>query len=332
MAITAAVVGAVAAVSSLGYGIYSSQEAAHTQAKEYAQSQEAAKQQQQQQQSMLNQQLQQQKDLAAQQQQQQTATQQANQSAQQQALAAAQAQIPVNQAALSQSLSASQQQAMAQQQPLIEGRLNALGLLQSGALPEAQARYQSQLASQAQQDLTQYGVNANTAIQNQALSYTGQNAQNLQADLQTTLSNQQSALNQQFQGQDTAYQNEVAQQQYLANLQAAQTAAGQAQANQFINLGGQLGQGALGYFGKSQQSPAPSQSYPSYQSGNDFGSFISPSQSQSYFDPVSITNSPSYMYPSGGMSGGQSYGMFDNNGNYIPQQSALNYKPYSGGI
>lgn len=334
MVVTAAAVGAIAAISSLGYGIYASQRAASTQAAQYSEQKQAAQQQQVQQQQMLQKQQDQQTALATQQSAQQTATQQANQQAQKDALSAAQAQIPVIQGQLSSSLAASQQQAMSQQEPLIEGRLNALGLLQSGALPAQQAQYQAQLASQAQQELANYGTTANTNIQNQALAYTGQNSQNLQADLQTTLANQQAALNQQFSGQDTAYQNNVAQQQYLSNLQAAQTAAAGAQANQFINLGGQLGAGALSYFGK--QNAQASQPSPS-STGYGGVSYLTPtaSNSGSYFDPLASSGSGQSSYfssPSYGMSGGNSYGMFDASGNYIPQASALNYKPYTGGI
>lgn len=338
MAVTAGVVAAGAAVASLGYGIYSSQEAAATQAKQYAQARQDAQAQQQQQQAMLQQQQQQQAALASQQTAQQQETYAQQQQAQKDALAAAQAQIPVIQGQLSQSLSDSQKQAMTSQEPLIEGRLNALGLLQSGALPAQQAKYQADLASQAQQELANYGTSANQAIQNQALAYTGTNTADLQSNLQQTLQNQQAALNQQFAGQDTAYQNQVAQSQYLANLQAAQTAAAQAQANQFINLGGQLGGGALSYFGKSQ---APQVSSPAPQGYGLTQSYTSPS-SPSYsggvaFDPFSatgITQSPGSYFTAPSQVG--QVGSYDAYGNFTgPASSPIApytpWTPYTGG-
>lgn len=331
-----AITGTIAAVASLGYGIYSNIEAANTQKKEYNDSVNNANTNAANQAAMLQQQMQQQAALAAQQLQEQQAAQAANQSAQQTALANAQSQIPVIQGQLSQSLANSEQQSMTQQEPLIEGRLNALGLLQSGALPAQQAVYQAQLASQAQTDLANYGTSANQAIQNQALAYTGQDSANLQQDLQTTLNNQQSALNQQFSSQDTAYTNNVAEQQYLANLQASQTASQQAAANQYINLGGQIGQGALSYFGRSSQ-PNTSPAIPTSNS--------TPYNGDAYFSPSTSYSSggyPSTTVPSGSIFGDltgqtssptQSYGMFDANGNYIPNPSQpAGYTPYTGGV
>lgn len=332
-------------IGSLGYSVYAGQQASKQNQNNINQQRQDAANNQANQNQMLQQQQQQQAALAAQQQQQQQAAQAANQSAQQTALAAAQGQIPVIQGQLSQSLANSSQQAMTQQEPLIEGRLNALGLLQSGALPAQQALYQSQLASQAQQELANYGTSANQSIQNQALAYTGQDSQNLQQDLQTTLNNQQSALNQQFSSQDTAYANNVAQQQYLANLQAAQTASQQATANQYMNLAGQVGQGALSYFGRNpNSSPAitpPSQD--SYSGTNNYlGSNTGYSASGAPFSQLPSGmpfdyNASTTGYTSGGApfttSAPTSYGMFDANGNYIPNPSQPGgYTPYTGGV
>ncbi len=312
-----AVVGAITAISSLGYGIYAGQQAKAEQQREYNQARSDAQTQQAQQAAMLKDQQAQQTALAAQQQQQQAATVAQQQQAQKDALAGAQAQIPVIQGQLSQSLANSQQQAMSQQEPLIEGRLNALGLLNSGALPAQQAQYQAQLASQAQQELANYGTSANQNIQNQALAYTGTDTANLQNNLQQTLQNQQAALNQQFSGQDTAYQNDVAQSQYLSNLQAAMTASQQAQANQIVNFGGQIGQGAIANWGKSPATQTPT-------TGINFST-------PTAFD-LKNTGYTASGAPFSTQTPQQSYGMFDSYGNYVPQGSAVNYKPYTGGV
>lgn len=247
-------VAAVAAIGALGYGIYSSQEAMAQSREQFNEAQKQAQANQQAQEQMVQQQQQQAQQLQQQQQAEQQANIQAQQTAQQTALANAQAAIPGIQQQLGQSINQQNQLALQQQEPVIEGRLNQLGLLNSGALPEAQAKYQAALGSQLQGTLANYGTQANQAIQNQALNYTGTDSAALQQNLMQTLQNQQSAQNQLFQNQGQAYVNNVAQQQYLANLQAAQNAQQQAFSNQMINFGGQIGGGMLNYASRNPNS------------------------------------------------------------------------------
>lgn len=251
---------AVAAIGT-GYGIYASQRAASQARQQYNDAQAAAQQQQAQQQAMLQQQQTQQQAQLASQAQQQSDAAAKQQAMEQSALSNAQAQIAPTQQALGQNLLAQEQQAYTKMTPQMEARLNALGLLQSGALPEAQAKYQADLESQRQAALATYGTNANQALQQQALNYAGNDVSQLNTNLANTLTAQQQALQNQFQDQDIAYSNNVAQQQYLSNLGAANTAAQQAQANQYMNLGGQLAQGGLSYWGsqnKPQTTPSTS--------------------------------------------------------------------------
>lgn len=312
-----AAVTAIASIASLGYGIYAGNKAQEEQKREYDKARTDAQQAEANQKQMLADQQQKSDSLAAQQAQQQKDAQSAQQKLQQDAISTAQGQIPQNQKALSDSLIASEQQAQSVMNPALEARLNALGLLNSGALPAQQAIQQANLDSQRQQALTQYGVNANTDIQNQALGYAGTDAGYLQNNLNTTLNNEQSNLQNQFNNQMTAYQNQVAQGQYLGSLQSDISAGDQSQANQFINLGGQIGTAGLNYYGKQNPSTAPA----------------SPSSpATSYFTP----NSNSTGYTSGGApfstAAPTSYGMFDQYGNYVPNASAVSYINKSGGI
>lgn len=329
-----AAVAAVAAIGSLGYGIYAGERAQAEQKREYAQAQADAKAQQAQQAALLQDQQAKSQALSTQQSQEQKDAFAAQQALQQNALTTAQGQIPINQKALSDSLIASEQQAQTAMNPALEARLNALGLLNSGALPAQQAIQQANLDSQRQQALTQYGVNANSAIQNQALGYAGNDASFLQNNLNTTLNNEQNSLQSQFNNQMTGYQNDVAQSQYLGGLQSSINAGQQQQANQFINLGGQLGGGALNYFGKqSAQTPIS----PVASSSGSAASYFAPSTGYTGGGaPYSYVPSGSQFGDLTGQSSqpGQSYGMFDSFGNYIPQQaqSYQPYTPYTGGI
>lgn len=70
------------------------------------------------------------------------------------------AELPGLKQKLGTELLSQQEQAFKRINPIIEQRLNALGLLQSGALPEAQAKYQADLESQRQARLSEFGLGA----------------------------------------------------------------------------------------------------------------------------------------------------------------------------
>lgn len=151
-------------------------------------------------------------------------------------------------------LLAQQEHAYTRMAPKIEGRLNALGLLQSGALPEAQAKAQGDLESQRQAALASFRQNAdNTLNIQQPLANTqadiGRQSDALGRNLQT----QQNNLSQQFATNNTNSLNNVAQQQYLAGLASANNAAAQSSANSYMNLGGQIGGAGLQYYGSTQK-------------------------------------------------------------------------------
>lgn len=178
--------------------------------------------------------------------------------------------VPGMQQQLGSDLLAQQQAAYTKMAPQMETRLNALGLLQSGALPEAQAKYQGDLETQRQAKLAQFGMDAQnqlSILQPQALSESDVVRQSnaMSANLSTSRDN----LSQQFANQNIANQNNIAYQQYVGNLQAAQTAADQQRANAYMNFGGQLAQGGLSYYG-SKQNPSLS-ALDQYRSGKQWG-------------------------------------------------------------
>ena len=82
------------------------------------------------------------------------------QAARERARSEALAALPGIQSQLGEDLLKQQTTAFERINPLIEQRLNALGLLQSGALPEAQAKYQKELESSRQAKLADFGTNA----------------------------------------------------------------------------------------------------------------------------------------------------------------------------
>lgn len=288
-----AAITAVASIASLGYGIYAGDRAQKAQQRQYDQARQDSLKQQQDQAAMLSKQQADAAALADKQSQEQAAAQAAQQKMQQDALTQAQSQIPVIQGQLGQNLQSAENLSLQQTNPILESRLNALGLLQSGALPEAQAKYRAQLDQQRQNELAQYGMSANQAIQNQALGYAGTNAGYLQQNLGKTLSAQQLALQNQDQSAQQAFMNNVAQQQYLSNMGSQQNQMAAQQGNQFVNLGGQLAGAGMYMYGQGRSaSQPPSSGSPTSSSGSLSGIYTSP-QGQpgaNYFDPYSGRN------------------------------------------
>ena len=80
-------------------------------------------------------------------------------------LAELQAKVPQLRQQMGDELLKEQQHSFERMNPIIEQRLNALGLLQSGALPEAQAKYQADLESQRQARLGEFEIGANQNLQ-----------------------------------------------------------------------------------------------------------------------------------------------------------------------
>lgn len=163
------------------------------------------------------------------------------------------ASVPGMQQQLGSDLLAQEQAAYKRMAPQMEARLNALGLLQSGALPEAQAKYQGDLESQRQAQLAQFGINAQHQLNiQQPLANTSADVQRQSQAMQANLGLSQQNLSQQFANQNIANQNALAYQQYLGQLESAKNASAQQAANMYMNFGGQIGQGLIGYYGNQQ--------------------------------------------------------------------------------
>ena len=177
-------------------------------------------------------------------------------SEQEASLAQVRSQIPGMESRMGEDLLAQQEYAYKRMAPQLESRLNALGLLQSGALPEAQARVQGDLESQRQAALADFRRNAENQLNiQQPLANTSADVERQYANLGRNINTEQQNLSQQFANQNTAYANEIARQQYLAGINSANSAAAQSSANAYMNFAGQVGQGALMYYGSRQRQP-----------------------------------------------------------------------------
>lgn len=280
------------AAASAGYGVYAAERAQAAQRKAAS---DAASQAQKFQQDQANQLKQQKADADAlyQQQTAQQAATLADQKAQQAAaIEAEKAAIPGIQDQLNQSLMAQNQQAFQNQEPLLEQRLNALGLLQSGALPAQQAKYQSDLDSQRQAALANYAINAQNQIAGQGVANVNTDVNLQQQNMMGSLQTQQQNLAQQYASQNIANQNNVAYQQYVDSLQAAQNQAAQQAAGSYLNFGGQLGSGLLNYYGNQNKTPSSQASQYNYVP-QGYTNTVSPglqaltSSRGSYYDPIS---------------------------------------------
>ncbi len=134
-------------------------------------------------------------------------------------LAELKAKVPGLTAQLGENLLNEQQHAYERINPIIEQRLNALGLLQSGALPEAQAKYQGDLESQRQSRLADFSFDAaNRFDLGMPYDISEQDIGLQQQALMSDIDLQRAGLQRQFSSQD------VANQEYLQRELAAQAA------------------------------------------------------------------------------------------------------------
>lgn len=184
-------------------------------------------------------------------------------------------QLPGMEQQMGQNLAGQTQYAFNQIQPQIEQRLNALGILQSGALPEAQAKAFGDLQNAAQAQIGNFDMNARNMIQLQyPMQYTGQDIGLQQQSLQNALNLQDQGIQRQFGQQDV--QNQMLLQQQLS-LQALAQAQQQQQAQQqaaWISGGasllGSAVQAGAGMY-NAGQAPKPQTQVPSYGYGDNTG-------------------------------------------------------------
>lgn len=256
----------VVAVAGTGYGIYAGERAKAAATSQYGQARQDAQQNRQDDlaraaQEKLDSQALYDKQVAE-----QNATNASLKSQQDASLADVRSKIPGMTDQLGADLLAQQEHAYTKMAPQLENRLNALGLLQSGALPEAQAKAQGDLESQRQAALAAFRQNAdNTLNIQQPLANTQADIGRQSDALGRNLATQQNNLSQQFSTNNTNALNNVAQQQYLQNLQSANNAAAQSSANQYMNFGAQIGRAGLNYYANQPKNQNPSLSALEYQ-------------------------------------------------------------------
>jgi len=245
---------AIAAVSlsaaAAGYGVYAGERARSESARQYRESRAQAEQQRvQEQQQMADNEAKQQalydKQVAD-----QKATEDSLRAQQNDALTKVRGEVPGMQAQLGEDLLSQQQHAYSRMAPQLEARLNALGLLQSGALPEAQAKYQSDLEAQRQAALADFGTSASRELNiTRPLANSSEDVGRQYDSLKSNLDTAKTNLSQTFANQNSANMNEAARQQYLAGLAAANNAAAQSSAGSYLNFAGQVGSGLIGAYG-----------------------------------------------------------------------------------
>lgn len=225
-------VAAVAAVGALGYGIYAGEQAKKQAQNQYNDAQARAERARAEDQARLTEGERRQEELAAKQAAEQKATQER-----------VRAELPGMTDQLGADLLKQQEYAYQRMTPQMEARLNALGLLQSGALPEAQAKAQGDLEAQRQAALADFKTNATREIEI-ARPY---------EDMKSRLDTERTNLAQTFANQNAYSQNQTGREQYLAGLNAANTSAAQSSANSYTQLGGQLGSGLLSSYYNKQK-------------------------------------------------------------------------------
>lgn len=241
--------------ASAGYGIYSAERARAAQQRQLDQARQEQEKYKKEQQNQLTQDKADMEANLAKQTAEQTATNEKLAAKQEAARQQALASVPGLQEKLGEDLLSQQEYAYKRMAPQMEARLNALGLLQSGALPEAQAKYQGDLESQRQATLAQFGMNAQQQLNIQApQALTEADVNRQSAALRANLELGSQNLSQQFANQNIANQNNLAYQQYVGQLQGAQNAAAQQAAGSYLNFGGQLAGGAMNAYGNKNQS------------------------------------------------------------------------------
>lgn len=239
--------------ASAGYGVYAGERARSESARQYRESRDQANQQRiQEQQQMADNDAKQQalydKQVAD-----QKAAEDSLRAQQAESLAKVRGEVPGMQAQLGEDLLNQQTHAYERMAPQLEARLNALGLLQSGALPEAQAKYQGDLEAQRQAALADFGTSAARELNiSQPLANSSADVGRQYDSLKSNLDTAKTNLSQTFANQNNANMNEAARQQYLAGLASANNAAAQSSANAYLNFGGQVGSGLISAYGARQ--------------------------------------------------------------------------------
>jgi hypothetical protein len=250
---------AVVAIAASGYGVYAGERARSEQARQYRESvAEARRQRATEEQQMADNEVKQQalydKQVAD-----QKATEDSLRAQQSAALDKARGEVPGMQAQLGEDLLAQQTHAYERMAPQLEARLNALGLLQSGALPEAQAKYQGDLESQRQAALADFGTSAARELNiTRPLADSSEDVGRQYDSLKSNLDLAKTNLSQTFANQNNANLNQSAREQYLAGLASASNAAAQSSANAYLNFGGQVGSGMISAYADKQKKTNPS--------------------------------------------------------------------------
>lgn len=249
------VIGAVLAGAGLAYGIYAGERARHAAAQQEANARNEAQLQREAEDRRLREERIASQDLLFKQEAEQKATNERLRQEQDAALTKVRGAVPGIQAQLGEDLLSQQQHAYAKMDPQIEARLNALGLLQSGALVEAKARAQGDLESQRQSVLANFGTNAAQELDiNRPLANSSEDIGRQSTALTNNLNLAKTNLSQQFADSANAAANDVARSQYLAGMSSATNAANAASAASYLNAGSQLGSGLLGYAASRQPS------------------------------------------------------------------------------
>lgn len=238
---------------STGYGVYAGERARSDGARQYQDSKNQAKEQRRQEQQQMAENEARQEKLFADQRAEQAATEERLRTEQSGAIERARGEVPGLQSKLGEDLLAQQERAYSRMAPQLEARLNALGLLQSGALPEAQAKAQGDLEARRQAALSDFGISASRELSiDRPLAASSADVERQYGGMQRNLETASRNLSQTFANQNMANQNQVAREQYLAGLDAARSAAAQASAGAYLNFAGQLGSGLLSYYGNRQ--------------------------------------------------------------------------------
>lgn len=242
-----------------GYGIYAGERARSDAARQYAEAKRNAAAQQEQEQRQLAENEVKQQALYDRQVAEQKATEDRLRAESSASIERARGEVPGLQAKLGEDLLAQQEHAYERMAPQLESRLNALGLLQSGALPEAQARAQGDLEARRQAALADFGNDANRelAIDRPLAASSddvGRQYENMRRNLDTAGTN----LSQTFANQNAANMNQAAREQYLAGLGSANSAAAQSSAGSYLNFGGQVGSGLISAYGTQPKQRNPS--------------------------------------------------------------------------
>lgn len=244
------------AAASAGYGVYAGERAQQAQANAVRNAQSQADQQRKDQQSQY---AQQQAQMAAQTQAnlaQEAQTKADTQAAQQQALTAEQAAIGTNSTTLSNSLANQNTAAMTKQEPLLENRLNALGLLSSGALPEGQAKYQADLQAQADATLANYQIGAQGQLTQNTNAATADQVRQSEANALLNIQNGEQNMATNFSTVGANNANNTAYDSYINSLRMGQAQGQQSAANSYVGLGGTIAGGALQYYGNQNNNAA----------------------------------------------------------------------------